>query len=63
MVYSLGRILHTYGHGIECKHMVKHECDGSGYAVYLSVCEAENEGILSSMIMPNYYILFSIEML
>lgn len=61
MVYALGRILHTYEHGIEYIHMVDPECHGSGYDICLYVCESENEGMLSSMIMPNYCILFCIE--
>lgn len=57
MVYILGRILHTYELGIECIHMVEPECHGSGYGICLYVCESENEGVLSSMIMPNYHII------
>lgn len=61
MVYALGRILHTYELGIESVHMGEPECHGSGYDMYLYVCESENEGILSSIIMPNYHILLCIE--
>ena len=41
MVYSLGGILYTYGPGIECQHMVKHECNRPGYRKYLIVSERE----------------------
>ena len=57
MVYTLGRILHTYELGVECIHMVEPKYHGSGYGICLCLCESENEGVLSSVIMPNYHII------
>ena len=41
MVYALGRILHTYEHGIEYIHMVEPECHGSGYDMFVCVWKWE----------------------